>query len=36
MEKYTRLKIYKSSLIAVFLFVVTSLNAQYSAEFLEV
>ena len=35
MEKYTRLKIYKSSLISVFLFVVTSLNAQYSAEFLE-
>jgi transglutaminase-like putative cysteine protease len=35
MEKYTRLKIYKSSLIAVFLFVVTSLNAQYSTEFLK-
>jgi len=35
MEKYTGLKIYKSSLIAVFLFVVTSLNAQYSNEFLK-
>ena len=35
MEKYTRLKIYNSSLIAVFLFVVTSLNAQYSADFLK-
>lgn len=35
MEKYTRLKIYKSSLVAFFLFVITSLNAQYSAEFLK-
>ncbi|ARV16052.1 DUF3857 domain-containing protein [Polaribacter sp. SA4-12] len=35
MEKFTRLKIYKSSLIAVFLFVVTGLNAQYSTEFLK-
>ena len=35
MENYTRLKIYNSSLITVFLFVVTSLNAQYSADFLK-
>mgnify|MGYP000462874493 CR=1 FL=1 len=35
MIKYTRLKIYKSSLIAFFLFVITSLNAQYSTEFLK-
>ena len=35
MEKYTKLKIYKSGLIAFFLFIVTSLNAQYSSEFLK-
>ena len=35
MEKYTRLKIYKSSLIALFLFVVTGVNSQYSADFLK-
>lgn len=35
MEKYTRLKIYKLSLIAFFLLVATGLNAQYSKEFLK-
>ena len=35
MEKYTRLKTYKSSLIAFFLLSVTCLNAQYSKEFLK-
>ena len=35
MEKYIRLKIYKSSLIALFLFVVSGLYGQYSADFLK-
>ncbi|KGL62698.1 transglutaminase-like domain-containing protein [Polaribacter sp. Hel1_85] len=35
MEKHIKSKIYKSSLIAFFLLVITSLNAQYSTEFLK-
>tara|TARA_B110000046_G_scaffold52784_1_gene59122 strand:+ start:17262 stop:19205 length:1944 start_codon:yes stop_codon:yes gene_type:complete len=35
MEKFTMLKIYRSSLIAFFLLLVTSINGQYSAEFLK-
>ena len=35
MEMYTRLKIYRYSVITVFLLGITTLNAQYSPEFLK-
>ena len=35
MEKSTALRVYKSSLIVFFLFVISSLNAQYSTDFLK-